>query len=308
MATAMQRPPPRASKAVFAVLLFYFLPITFSEDMLYAAELTVEMPLPAVALPLLDSVLLFISYLLVKLVWRQNIRVSRRHRVAWRIAAGGTVALDSIRAFVAVPIFGGAFYRIPAGLELATSTAYVASMAMLVLATFAVTPREAIRRRGEGWADFSATIPLLVGAFVSYMAAILWEGQIGIAAVRTDCAEDCSGSIDPEYFAQLSQIILLLLIGVGLESSHFRRALRSSAQRAGLAVMVLILFLGEVLALSALVRSNQGEADDVLNEGHEYFAFLFVVQAAAVGLAALAWALLANSSELSTSEHGDTRE
>lgn len=311
MATAVGQRAPGASKAVFAALLVYFLPFTFSEDVLYVVELTTRTPLRPVWLPIFDGILLVLLYLLTRLVWQQNIRVGRRHRVTWLTAAGGTVVLDLVRALVVVPSYGRGFDEIPARLELVTSTVYVALMAVLVAATLAVTPPEALRRRGEGWADFSTTIPLLVGVLVGYLAAILWESRLGEGALREDCDLEigpvpvswCNGAIDPEYFAQLSQIIPLLLIGVGLESSFFKRAVRSGAQRAGLALMVLVLFLGEVLALSALVRSNQGAPADVLAAAHEYFAFVFVVQAAAVGLAALAWALVAGT----TSEEVDLR-
>jgi hypothetical protein len=57
-------------------------------------------------------------------------------------------------------------------------------------------------------------------------------------------------------------------------------------------VAILILLLGEGLAVSALPRANEGAASDVLHEWHEHVAFFTGVQAVFTGLATLALAVV----------------
>jgi hypothetical protein len=97
--------------------------------------------------------------------------------------------------------------------------------------------------------------------------------------------------IHQEYFAQLSQIIPLLLVAIGLEAHFFERLLTEPVQRAMTIVSIVILCIGEALAISALPTDNEGPGD-VLYGWHEYSAFVLTVQGVAIVLAILVWALV----------------
>jgi hypothetical protein len=162
---------------------------------------------------------------------------------------------------------------------------------LLVVATFGATPCQIIRRQQPAWSNFSTTVPLLIGLFVGYVAGAAWDAGVDVSdrlSCTIDSALECQGAIAPEYFAQLSQIIPLLLVGVGLDAAFFSETIRNPVQRAALIVTIVVLFLGEILAITALVRKNEGTINNVLQSWHEYFSFVFVFQSAAVGLAALA--------------------
>jgi hypothetical protein len=69
-------------------------------------------------------------------------------------------------------------------------------------------------------------------------------------------------------------------------------------------VSIVILCIGEALAISALPTDNEGPGD-VLHGWHEYTAFVLTVQGVAVVLTILVWALVDESSGttgLSTTE------
>jgi len=99
-----------------------------------------------------------------------------------------------------------------------------------------------------------------------------------------------TGAVSQEYFAQVSQLIPLVLIGVGIEGRYFRTRLKERIPRATIVFTVVWLVAGEALALSALPESNEG-CGEVLHGLHEYAAFVLTIEAAFVGLAMLVFAL-----------------
>ena len=99
------------------------------------------------------------------------------------------------------------------------------------------------------------------------------------------------GAIRPEYFSNVSQVIPLLLVALGIERRFFERFLRETVQRAITMFTVLVLCIGELLALSVLPSPNQG-CGRVLSAPHEWIAFTTTVFACSTALMLLFWALI----------------
>jgi hypothetical protein len=97
--------------------------------------------------------------------------------------------------------------------------------------------------------------------------------------------------VNQEYFAQLSQVIPLLLVAVGVEARLFERLRGEPIARAITYFTVGILCLSEAFVLSALVRSNSS-CGDVLTPWHEYIAFVLSAYASATALMLLVTGLV----------------
>jgi hypothetical protein len=221
----------------------------------------------------------------------------------WGVGAGLLLALDVATAPAvpqgAVPIFG-------------TLLAYVVSYAILFAATVGASPGRVLTRKGrdadpEGWRRFLPAVPLLIGTFAAYAGGSGIFYALDLTAIRsiseaTEVASRegvtgpvealCVGAVKPEYFAQVSQIIPLLLVALGLERRFFERLMREPVQRALTIFTVLLLCAGEAVAITALPGGNQG-CGRVLTYGQEYGAFSLTLSACFIALATLAWALVA---------------
>jgi hypothetical protein len=214
-----------------------------------------------------------------------------------------------------------------AWVQIAVSAVYIAALGAIVAATVCADPIGLATRQGridrrDEWRRLRLALPLLGGTFVAYAASTLWgdvlfetevvrtlaDAEVAASAAGFDVAglpaadrlevldRFCAGAIDQEYFAQMSQIIPLLLIGVGIEANFFKALVKRAVGRAMIFVTVLILLVGEALAVSALPSSNQG-CGDVLARRHEHAAFIVTLEAAAVGIVMLAWALVIGERE-----------
>jgi hypothetical protein len=194
-------------------------------------------------------------------------------------------------------------------IDLGTSLLYVVSLAMILAGIVGADPVQMLTRTGRtkskaaqrAWQRFRPAIPLLLGTLAAYIGVAVWA-RLNESVTRTGA--QAAGVIHQEYFAQLSQIIPLLLVAVGLEAHFFKRLLTEPVQRAMTIVSIVILCIGEALAISALPTDNEGPGD-VLHGWHEYTAFVLTVQGVAVVLTILVWALVDESSGttgLSTTE------
>lgn len=124
-----------------------------------------------------------------------------------------------------------------------------------------------------GWRRFRIALPLAFGVLAAFLASTFWEYLF-----------DPAKGVHQEYFAQVSQIIPLLLIAVGLEARFFDQLRRGAIERTLILVTVIILCLGEMLAISALTTES-------LTPWHGYIAFVVTAQAWSVALITLLWAL-----------------
>jgi hypothetical protein len=125
-------------------------------------------------------------------------------------------------------------------------------------------------------------LPLVAGAGVAWTAGVLWTKYI--EPVQDE-------GVDPEFFAQMSAVIPVLLLALVVEA----RVLRAShsvprARRELNLYVVVVLVLGEAMALSTLPIENQVDAKGngrVLTDWHEYIAFDLSVFAVAIALATI---------------------
>ena len=248
-------------------------PLAFSEEIVEAAFGEARL-----ALVIIDAVLLLSILVII-------IRVSR---MAWRTvwmywiaAAGVTLVLDLFFSFSR----GGS---ILAGLL--GSALYVLALALLLMPLTIV--RNADAKAGVDWARFLALIPLLAGTLAAYIGGVYWEAMNEVVKLG---GTPCVGAIDQEYFAQVSQVIPLLLVALGVEARFFDRLRSHSLQRAVTIVTVGILCLAEALAISALPLPNQ-DCGRVLSDWHEYMAFVGTLEACGAALSMLIWALVTTTS------------
>ena len=220
-------------------------------------------------------------------------------RYPWRWAVAGAVFVLILDGVFAVP--GGPFEDRPALGDVGVSLLDVLALAILVAATVGANPVRLVTRKGQasdpdGWARFRPAIPLLLGTLAAYVGSIVWARELDPEAVRTpaEATEDdgCEGAIDREYFSQLTQVIPLLMVAVGLEARFFfQRLLGDPYMRAMTIVTLLVLVAGEALAISGLPESNSG-CGDILLPWHEYAAFVVTLEACFVALALLVLALI----------------
>ena len=256
-------------------------------------------------LPLVDLGLL-VLLLLVTLAL-QRVLLGGRHWDLLRWGAVGGVLLLALDAAVAqavpddpVTIFCSLLAR-------------VVACGILFAATVGANPWRVVTRVGraidpDGWRRFLPAVPLLVGTYAAYVGASVWYG-LNESAVRSVAEamevarregvagpvnELCIGAIKPEYFAQLSQVIPLLLVALGVERRFFDQLLKEPVQRALTIFTVLLLCAGEAIAIAALTSPNQG-CGRVLYYWQEYTAFLVTLLACFIALATLVWALVAVS-------------
>jgi hypothetical protein len=221
----------------------------------------------------------------------------------WGVGAGLLLALD---VWVAVAIPQGA------GPIFGNLAAYVVSYAILFAATVGANPGRVLTRKGRdadpaGWRRFLPAVPLLIGTYAAYAGGSGIFYGLNLSAIRSiseatevasregvagPVAALCVGAVKPEYFAQVSQIIPLLLVALGLERRFFERLMREPVQRALTIFTVLLLCAAEAAAIAALPSGNQG-CGRVLTYGEEYLAFSLTLSACFIALATLVWALVA---------------
>lgn len=179
--------------------------------------------------------------------------------------------------------------------DVLSSILYVFSLAILIAVICGVTLRASTREkrveRSAAWSRFRVALPLLLGTLAAYVGSVIWDNVLADNAQRDGNLAQCYGAVNQQYFAQISQIIPLLLIAVGLEAKMIERLLREPTQRAITILTVVILCIGELLALSTLPLSN-ADCGRVLEVWHEYSAFVLTLDACSVALAMLVWALL----------------
>ncbi|HZA12341.1 hypothetical protein [Mycobacterium sp.] len=202
--------------------------------------------------------------------------------------------------------------------DLVASTLFVVAMGMLLISALNGDPETVLsparrRARPPDWIRARSVVPLIVGTYVGYVAAAIWSDVLDTDVMRTldtakaaeifslplaeqlpVLAQLCSGAVNPHLFAQMSTVIPLLLVALGIESGYFRSSFREPAQRAATITTVSLLCIGLVLALSAVVKSGNG-CGNILTGWHEYLAFVVSVQASAIGLVTLVWLLVVNS-------------
>jgi hypothetical protein len=194
-----------------------------------------------------------------------------------------------------------------------TFLAALVGAAILFAATVGANPQRLLTHDGrvsdpDAWRRFLPGIPLLLGTFAAWIGNDIWfrlnENAIRTFADALEVTRDegltgpvrdlCVGAVGQEYFAQLSQVIPLLLVALGVERRFFERLLTEPVQRALTIFTVLVLCVGEAMAISALPSPNQG-CGNLLSIVHENLAFVFTLLACFIALATLLWVLVVAS-------------
>lgn len=197
----------------------------------------------------------------------------------WALGAGLVLVVH----LLVIAVYGTGRW-VPLWGSLLLSTVFVAAMG-LVLASALDTDATP----GVGWTRHGWVLPLVIGTFVVQVASALWFPVI-------DVVPGCANEISTDFFAQTVQVLPVLLVTLGIEMSFLRRrgSVLRPADRAAPVLTVLLLCVAEALAFSMLVKAH-AEHCGTAAVWHEYTAFVVSVQAMAIGLATLAWLLVADS-------------
>jgi len=202
----------------------------------------------------------------------------------WAFGSIWVLALDSFRLLL---LQGG----IPLLPDLGLLLAYLPGLSALLAFTLDINPIQALRARNVAAAserldDLMAAVSLVIGTGAAYIGMRVYGTEIG--------------TIDKEYFAQVSQVIPLLIVALGFERRWFEIRAGSHPVRWGVgAYTVLILVIGEALAISAL--PNDPDEEGGLYEWHEYTAFAVTLYACFVALSTLVIVLLRYTSSATSS-------
>ncbi|WP_018599404.1 hypothetical protein [Mycobacterium sp. 155] len=201
---------------------------------------------------------------------------------------------------------------------LAASVVIAATMGTMMATSLNADPRvlfSADRRAAHptDWRRARAVVPLVLGTFACYLAAIAYNRSLDVDSVRTlpsDVAAQiaalplaerlgtleiaCESAVGSAYFNNVVAVIPLLLLTLGVEFNFFRRNLRDPAQRATTAATVTVLSAALVFALSTLPFDGQG-CNDMLSDWHEFLTFVITAQGISIGLITLVWLLVSSS-------------
>ncbi len=281
--------PPRIRHVLALVVVFLtFILLAFSGDFLEATLYLAGREAPPPVLLVVDGALLIlVGVVTAALHWPYDSVSRLRLAICWSNGALLTLAPDVIWALAI------AEDRYHVAVDLWLAPVYIASLSALALAVVGAPPVK--RRPADGeWGTFRAVVPLLVGTTAAYMGSTAWGWYLDPLAIRSpDPSGDCTGGVDQEYFAQLSQVIPLLLVALGIEAGLFRSRPRHTVERSVAILTVLVLCIAEALAISALPVSNDA-CRQLLSPWHEYVAFVTTLEASFVALAVLFSALLAD--------------
>ena len=307
----------RGDRAVFGAVFLMLFVFSYSEQIVSAVFpdiLGSHETAWRIAVVVVDAAVLGVAGLMKRVVTEGDNDTSRLWGWWWSGVAV-LLAIDVIRLWPT--------YSIP--LDMLTATLYAMAMGWTMAATLNADPLTLVRTERRisaprDWRRVRAIVPLVVGAWLCYLAASAFVDHFDVASVRTlsestaaeiadlSVAERlsvlsglCHGAISPVFFQQIVEVLPLLLLTLGVEFTYFRRSFTDAGQRAATAATVTVLAVGLVGALSTLPWDGQG-CGDVLSGWHEYFAFLFAVQAIFTGLVTLVWLLISSTPDVPTAD------
>jgi hypothetical protein len=118
---------------------------------------------------------------------------------------------------------------------------------------------------------------------------VYYSGSLQPYALISSEADECINAVSHDFFSQVSQIIPLLLVALGIEARIWHQQLKipSSMGRVTAIVAVIILCIAEIAALFAVSRPNIG-----CYAPWQVFTFGISIQAVFVGLVTLIWFLV----------------
>jgi hypothetical protein len=271
------------------VVLIVFGLLAFSDDI---AEAAVDLWEAATGATLPDgvawAVVIAVDVVLILSLWRfrERPRPAPNGR-AWLVSGGVFIGLDGLRLALE------SWWDPPALILIVSLLVYLPLL--LALYTYArgrpfYGPVKRWMLGGRAGDDdrivrdtVLPALPLVVGAGIAWTAGVLWKHYI--RPEGTDVTE----GVNPEFFAQMSAVIPVLLLALVIETHVLRASRTVSRPRRELNIyVVVVIVLGEAMALSALPVRNArvpGGAGKVLPDWHEYIAFDLTVFAVGVALA-----------------------
>jgi len=305
----------RGDRAVFGVVFLMLFAFSYSEQLVSGVFPAIGSGQTAwrIAVVVVDAAVLGLVGLLKCVVTRADGDVPRLWGWWWTGVAI-LIAVDICRLFPLASI----------RIDVLTATLYAAAMGLTMAASLNADPLalfSTARRLAlpTDWARVRAIVPLVLGAWLCYLAASAFVDYFEAGAVRAldpatadEVAEMpiseqmavlsqlCQGAISPVFFQLIVEVLPVLLLTLGIEFNYFRRTLTDAGQRAATAATVTVMAAGLVGALSTLPWDGQG-CNDVLSSWHEYLAFLFAVQGIFTGLATLVWLLVSSTPDVAVS-------
>jgi hypothetical protein len=243
---------------IIALSLIALIAVAFSDDLV---ETIFGQPNPWLVV-VADVLLLLFAF---RLIWAGQIatrRISARTAGIWyAIGAALTLGIDLYIAIAHPATLYRSFW--------AAALYYVAFL-LLTLPALAVNPVQLVEKNSaEARERLALGMPLLVGTLGAYVASYSWQWNGGV--------------INQEYFAQMSQVIPLVFLAVGIEGEYFRRKHGKTSMPGLTGILLGLLVLGEVMALSALVPKTDGG----LAGWHGYFGLVLTAFACIAALTAL---------------------
>ena len=237
--------------------------MAFSDDLV---EGIWGQPRPLIVIPV-DVLLLLVAFALIWVGQIATERIDRSAAVTWYAIGAGIILAIDIYAVVLHP----------SPYQFWASVVHYVAFVLLALVSMAVNPRHLIgTNSAEARERLALGAPLLLGTLGAYAASYAWQWT--------------GSGVDQEYFAQMSQVIPLLFVAVGLEGQYFQRAHGKRSEGGLTAVLLTLLVVGELMALSALVPSStQGSG---LTAWHEYLGLVTTAFACTSALGALILAVL----------------
>lgn len=156
------------------------------------------------------------------------------------------------------------------------SLVFVAAMGLLLVSSLAG------QTGSRAW-----VAPLIFGTAVAQVASALWYPVI-------DVENGCANEISATYFSDMTNIIAVILLTVGIELAYVRRVAHTTdpGRRVAPVFTVLWLCVAEILAFTMLVKADMGPRCGLAAVWHEYFSFVVTAQAMAIGLATVFWLLV----------------
>ena len=208
----------------------------------------------------------------------------------------------------------------PTWVPLISAVVFAATMGVLMASSLNADTRtvfNAARREAQptDWRRVRAVVPLVLGTFACYLAAIVYARFLDTDTIRALPAEIagqvsalplperlaalavvCENAINPGYFQHVVAVIPLLMLTLGVEFNYFSNNLLDPAHRATTAATVAVMSAALLIALSTLSFDGVGCGGEQ-SGWHEFLAFVVSHSAQGIftGLATLVWMLVAST-------------
>ncbi len=312
---------PSLGAPAFGVIVLLLFGFAFSEEMITAVLEAFgrdDSAAPMIVIAV-DAVILLAVAVLKRTIDRADGGPSRLWGW-WGIGAAVILGCDVVLAVISS--------HPPTWVDQLVAVLLALAMGLVLASSLNADPLTVVssRKRAENpldWQRVRAVVPLVIGSYAAYAGAALWWDARSVDVQRElppDIAAQienipvmlrgqffvfsCWGAVSPRYFDQMTYVIPMLMITLGIEAGFFRRHLRDPIQRVATGVAVMVMSLGLVGALSTLPWEGLG-CGQVLSKWHEYIVFVLTLQGVFIGLTTLVWQLLVALPEARPVEAGD---